>query len=234
MKDYTMVRNLFRVTLSEYINQRGTGQPIQREEAIVYDFMPVVLGDRFRTDEVLSRMLLRPAPEEGPFMLKSNAYETLGLKYVDREELIPALECYRIALDSRTSFATAIARIQGSALLNQREIAHMDTSTDLEQKLVREVAKSRRIYDRVAYTSWVEGLRTDQKQWRKSNKEKFGSPEYVEACLKIGEYEQALLIAKDLGDKKLMKKVKQTQPKEILDVKFLKKYIDDNHPELTI
>lgn len=231
MMDHTMVRDLSRVTLSEYINQRGTGQPIQRKEAIVYDFMPVVLGDQFRTDGVLSRMLLRPAPEDAPFMLKSNAYETLGLKYVGKGELIPALECYRIALDSRTSFTAAMASIQESALLNNREIAQMNTSTDLEKKLVREIAKSWIIYDQAAYISWVEELRTTQKNWKKLNRENYGSAEYIEACLKIGKCKEALANAEELGDEKLIMRVKRVWPKEILDIKFLKKYIDDNHPE---
>src|SRR3989338_3565018 len=85
-------------------------------KANVYDFMPAVLGNKFRTNEILSRMLLRRAPETAPFMLLTDAYEELGLRYAGEGSIIPALECYRIALQSRTSFARAMGLIQGKAL----------------------------------------------------------------------------------------------------------------------
>ena len=229
-----MVEGLSKVELSEYISQRGTGQAIEREGALVYDFMPVVLGDEFRTNDVLSRMLLRPAPKDAPFILQSDAYETLGLKYVDEENLVPALECYRIALNSRTTFAMFMARIQEAALLNQHEIDHLDVSTDLERKLVEEVVKSNGKHDQVAYNTWVEELRTAQKTWLElDGSNNYGSRKYVEACLRIGEYERAIANAESLGDENLIRRVKRVIPKEILDIKFLTKYINDNFPEST-
>lgn len=226
-----MVKNLSKVTLFKYISQRGTGQAIHRDEAIVYDFMPVILGDQFRIDDILSKMLLRRAPVDAPFMLAADAYEKLGLRYVTHDELVPALECYRIALDSRTSFTAAIASMGRSALLNPNEIKHLDLSTDLERKLVENVAKSGRTYDQQAYSSWLEGLKAARKQWLGLNKTAYGSKAYVEACLPVGEYQEALLNAQELGDKTLVRSVQRARPHEILDVKFLGKYIDDNFPE---
>jgi len=229
-----MPKSLSKVVIINHIRQRGTGQIIRREEAIVYDFMPVILGDKFRTDSTLSKMLLRPEPEDAPFMLETDAYETLGLRYVREGLLVPALECYRIALDSRTSFVGAVAEIQENVLLNPNEIRHMDVSSDLEKKLVEEIAKSDGNHDQFAYASWVEELRTARKAWSELNRNNYGSREYVEACLKIGEYKEALSNAKDLRDKKLIRRVKQAIPNEILDIKFLRKFIDDNFPESTI
>jgi len=225
--------NLSRVALPTDISQRGTGKAINREEALVYDFMPIILGERFRVDSTLSKMLLRPAPEDAPFMLKADAYETLGKKYVKNGEWTPALECYRIALDSRTSFVKIMSRIQEHALLNQNEIGHLDLSTELEKGLMKWAMESGERCEPDAYFSWAEELRSSRKNWLESNKNNFASKEYVEACLKIGEYDQALIIAKRLKDQILIEKLKQAQPKEILDVGFLKKFIDDNFPEST-
>ncbi len=228
-----MSKKLSRVVLPEYVKQRGTGKAIQRNEAIVYDFMPGILGDQFRTDAILSGMILRPAPEHAPFILETDAYETLGLRYVKEKEIIPAMECYRIALNSRTSFARAIADLQGSALLNPGELEHLADSP-LEDKLIASAIRLRKKYSQSAYTAWVEELRTAYKQWRDLNKTAYGSREYIEACLRIGEYKEAILLAKELGDKKLIRAVRAAKPEEILDLKFLKKYIRDNFPESTI
>lgn len=228
-----MVRRLFKVSLSHYITQRGTGQTIQREEAVVYGFMPVVLGERFRTDDILSRMLLREAPVDGPFMLQTEAYETLGLRYLREGNMIAALECYRIALDSRTSFAGSIADIQEIALLNKKEIQQMTVATDLETKLVAGMVTPNGRTDLAVYTAWVEGLRTAHKHWRELNKRAYGSREYGEACLRIGMYEEAHHVARELRSRSMAQRVRELQPKEILDLRFLRKYIEDNLPEST-
>lgn len=217
--------------LPGYEFQRGTGQPIPRQDVLVYDFMPVILGDQFRTDAVLSKMLLRPAPEDAPSMLQADAYETLGLRYVSKGELIPALECYRIALDSRTEFARLIRGLGEGALLSKDEIAHMEISTDLEKRLIRQMTASQSTHDATAYRSWVEELRAARKRWLDLNHDAYDSREYVEACLKVGEYQQALLLAEKLGDIDLIGRVRGSQPEEILAVVFLKQYIKRNFPK---
>ncbi|AJF62006.1 TPA: hypothetical protein HA239_00440 [Candidatus Woesearchaeota archaeon] len=229
-----MIKRLSTVTLSQQIPQRGTGKKISRDEAIVYDFMPAVLGNKFRTNEILSRMLLRRAPETAPFMLLTDAYEELGLRYAGEGSIIPALECYRIALQSRTSFARAMGLIQGKALHDENEIDHMTLSDSLEQRLVGLVAESEKEVDYVAYNSWIEELREAQKNWWRLNRTQHGSEKYIEACLKIGEYQEALASAEVLKDSNLIRKVKKAQPPEILDLDFLKKYINDNYPDSTI
>ena len=224
---------LSQADLSEYIYPRGTGHAIPREKAIVYDFMPMCLGEQFRTSEILSRMLLRPAPETAPFMLQADAYEKLGERYIRENKITPALECYRIALGSKTEFTAAIARLGSSALLNPHELEHLNLSTNLEKILMKEVMKSPQDSDQAAYSNWIEDLRVAQERWLDLNHKEYGSATYVEACLSIGKYEEARTNATKLGNQSLLQKVKDFIPVEILDVQFLKKYIDDNYPEST-
>lgn len=226
---------LSKVSLSQYINQRGTGKPIAREDAVVYDFMPVVLGDQFRTDRILSKMLLRPAPEEGPFMVMKDAYEALGNKYLEKDKVRSALECYRIAMDSATGFAGFVSGIQESALLSPQEIRKMKIFSPLESRLIEKLIKERQA-DPEKYAQWVEELRAAKKAWGGLNMDRttYGSREYVEACLAIGEYQEALSSAKVLRDRRLMDRVRQATPREFLDVKFLSCYMDDNQPESSI
>lgn len=227
-------KGLAEVSVSDYITQRGTGKPIQREGAIVYDFMPVILGEQFRTDKVLSCMLLRPQPVDAPFMLRTEAYEELGMKYVSKGKTTPALECYRIALDSTTSFTKFIGDIQSCALINENELKHMDISSELEEKLLKEIVKLNTKVNLTSYESWVEEIRSKYQKWKSFSLNDQKSREYVETSLKIGKYEEAFYSAKELGDKKLIQKVKSATPKEILDVNFLDKHIHDNFPESTI
>lgn len=225
---------LSQVVMEKYISQRGTGEPIDREKAIVYDFMPVILGERFMTDEVLSKMIMRPEPVSAPFMLRSDAYEKLGSIYVKKGELIPALECYRIALDAATSLSLFISRLQGNALLNTNELNHLDGPTVFEGKLIKEAKKVEDVYGQAAYATWVEGIRTDQKNWRHLNHTEFGSEKYIEACMKIGKFEEARHHAEKTKNKTLIQKINDTQPEEILDLDFLNTYIDENHPDSTM
>jgi len=229
-----MKKELYRVSIERLASQRGTGKPIQREQAIVYDFMPVTLGEQFRTNSILSKMLLRSPPVGAPFMLTTTAYETLGFKYFEEGEIIPALECYRIALDSRTSFVTFIAKIQKNVLLNQNELSHLELFTPLEEMLLKESYKSKFQPNPELYAKWIKELRTARKNWFELNHNDYGSEEYVKACLKVGEYEEAIHHARKLNKKELLEEVESAMPREILDVEFLRKYVDDNHPESSL
>ena len=62
----------------------------------------------------------------------------------------------------------------------------------------------------------------------------YGSPEYVKVCLEVGEFDEALANVSKLrgrGSRILAKEVKRSIPKEILDIKFLSRYINENMPE---
>ncbi|GAI66228.1 unnamed protein product, partial [marine sediment metagenome] len=192
---------------------------------------PVILGDQFRSNNILSKMLLRPAPKDAPFMLQTDAYETLGFKYLKENKIIEALECYRIALDSSIGFTMAIRSLGKSALLNQNEINHLNIPKNLENKLISSVGRLKNKINPGAYCSWVEELRIVEQQWMKLNQKDYGSKEYIELCLKTGRYKEALSNAKSLEDEKVIEKVKLVTPEEILDIEFLKGYIAKNFPE---
>ena len=234
-----MGSSLYRVKIPAEIEQRGTGKAINRPDALVYDCMPVLLGDQFRTHPVLSRVLLRDAPVSAPFMLKREAYELLGVKYVEEGDLIPGLECYRIMLESATDFVEAMSRIQGSALLNQREVKKLGLASDLESELMRSCRKAKMKADPQKYADWVDQLKASKKEWLRlnQNNKTYGSAKYIEACLRIGLYEQAEACARNLKKRGVIQKVRDQTPDEILDTSFLHEYISANSanfPESTI
>ncbi|MBU0980145.1 MAG: hypothetical protein KJ709_05035 [Nanoarchaeota archaeon] len=212
----------------------GTGKPIPQDQAIVYDFMPARIGDQFRTDGTLRKMLLREAPVQAPSMLQTDAYETLGMRYLQSGDIMPAMECYRIATASRTGFITTIGSLKGAVLLSQVERRHMKSSSRLERELMTELRTQQQPYDLDAYSAWIEQLRDASQEWKRLNRESYGSREYVEACLRIGEYEEAFYSAEDLKEPGLVKKVRRATPKEMLDLEFLNHYLQENFPESRI
>lgn len=167
MLENVLFMSLSRIKISEYMNQRGTDKEIPLREAIVYDFMPYVIGERFRKEKVLLNRVFFDAPVDAPFILKSVAYETLGLIYLNKKDLIPALDCYRIFLDSRLNFVKVMSRIQNNALLNSSEKNALKFESVLEEKLVREVLNLNVKADLEAYSYWVEALRKDRKSLAK-------------------------------------------------------------------
>jgi hypothetical protein len=225
-----MVNDIPKSVVYQFSSQRGTGKPVKPEEAIAYDFMPVLLGDQFRTEPGLSGMLLRPAPETGPFILQIDAYETLGKRYARQGALVQALECYRIATDTRTGLARAVADHQGLALPNEREMRRVGIASGLEKQLLEQVARSGRDHVPGAFAAWVEELRAARKIWQELNGIEYNSREHAEAGLRIGQYEEAFTIAVRLRDYNLAERIGRVRPREILDVEFLRRFIEDSHP----
>lgn len=278
-----------RVYIPEIFQQRGTGKEIERNKSIVYDFMPVLLSEQFQTNRVLSRQLFRNPPEQGPFMVTEDAYNTLGTRYLTRGKIVPALECYKIALTQGTGFISFIADRQDHALLTQGEINRLNLESPLEKALMKELVSREMSINPQATVTWIEKLRKSYQRMRELNREAYKNSsfnvdlrkklakgigkldyhltfpqirrgisklrissrrsselldelerkesikrEYIEACLELGVYDQALLHAEELGSRKLVRKIKELTPKEILNVKWLEKYIDDNHPESTM
>jgi hypothetical protein len=264
---------LEKVCILENMKQRGTGKEIDREDALVFDFMPVLLGNEFKTDKTLSKMLLREAPEDGPFMLMQEAYTLLGKRYIKNRELMPALECYKFALDNQTGFISFISSIQKNALLNPEEISHLKLYTPFEGSLMKEIAKKKNKINLNEYYSWLDNLRSLKKEYNKLqekvtdldpldcwetkkgilfgktigktkdkpvNKYNFSEEfyhnvrDFVDICIKIGDFENAVHYAHYFKTNSILKEVKSKKPKEILDFRWLEKYIDDNHPESSI
>lgn len=93
---------------------------------------------------------------------------------------------------------------------------------------------------------WVKTLRETKKEFLRLSIEIYDdgpndkyilneeiAPSYIDACLAIGNYREAQGIAKKLGRAEIVLKVNNALPKEILDLPFLRKYINDNFPEST-
>lgn len=263
-----------KVYVQEKARQRGTGKEIRREDAIVFDFMPVLLGNEFRTDDILSKLLFRDSPVNAPFMLSREAYTLQGERYLKKKAIVPALECYKFALKQQTSFIRFISSIGDSALLTPVETSHLELGGDLETSLMKELSGSngKRRIDIEEYTRWLESLRelrtrfhTLNKRvyslnpfhmWEKEDGVELGFDEktkkwipirdysfsdefkdcardYVEVCVKLGDFKEALNFARYLGEP-YEREIRTKKPREILDVKWLKKYVDKNHPETSM
>lgn len=219
-------------SIPKSMKQRGTGKEIDRTSAIVYDFMPVLLGNEFRTNDILSKQLFRDRPVSGPMILMEDAYNTLGSRYLKEGQITPALECYKFALREQTGFISFVSAIQENALLTQEEISHLKLDSQLEKNLMQEIArKKRKEIDQDLYNAWIEKLRASYRLYLELNHKEYGTRQYFEVLLDIGDNGEASSIAENLGDKNLVMRIKLARPKEILDVKWLKKYVEENHPE---
>lgn len=224
-----MITKRFKVDIHPPELQDRAGQAINLADAIVYDFMPTNLGNAFRTDDILKKMLLRPSPVNGPFMAQIDAYKSLGAQYLATGDITPALECYRLVLSNRIQFSTGMYIIQKNILLDANEIKHLGTSTGLEGALRPHIICADR--EITAHTLWVDELRTARKEWLDLNHNDYGSKEYVEACLRIGRYEEAHTNAKRLDDEGLVERIELARPEEILDVTRLQSMVVNNTSE---
>jgi len=227
-----------KVSISDNMKQRGSGKEIPRAEATVYDFMPVILGDQFRTNPVLLMQLFRDAPVRGPMMLMQRAYTALGEQYVRDGKLTPALECYKFALYEQTGFIGFISGIQGSALLTPQEISHLNLESDFEETLIGKVANNGETINSCLHYSWLDLLRAAHKlegEYNRDEGERWKRPN-LELQLSMGRFgndggEGVEFHAEQLGDENLIKRVKLARPREILDVRWLIEYVGINHPE---
>jgi hypothetical protein len=229
------------VYVSRRFRQRGTGKELDRNKAIVFDFMPVLIGDEFRLNDILNKQLFREPPVRGPMMLAERAYTLLGERYLKEKKLVSALECYKFALYEQTSFISFISAIQKNALLSPDELSHLELGTPLEKALLKSLAKQNRNVNSELYCAWIERLRAgyelecqynrdSDECWKRSN---------LELQLELGMWGNDCVMgvdyhARELGDKNLMARVRISKPKEILDTKWLKKFMDDNHPESSL
>ena len=225
------------VYISKNIKQRGTGREIDRANAIVYDFMPIIIGDEFRTNKILSRQLFREPPVDGI----GEAYDLLGTRYLKKRQITEALECYKFSLEGQIHFIDVISAVQESALLTQEEVSRLDLDSSIEKSLIQYLVKNRKEKVNLGlYSAWLDRLRAGyllEKQYNQDNNECFKKPN-LELQLELGMWGNDCNLgveyaARKLGDQNLIKRVRLTKPKEILDLKFLRKYDDDNAPTST-
>ncbi len=192
---------------------------------------------------------------------------------MNKKQIIPALECYKFALDEVVGFSILISSLQENALLTLEEISHLRLGSPLETDLISKLSVNRKNEVNIEeYAEWLESLRSLEKQHRILNEEfssldpfnawdrvkgaPFGyekktkkwvpiknyafsedfkncAKKYIDVCTSLGEFEEAIYFAGYFGVY-FQRKIRSQRPKEILDIKWLRKYLDENHPESSI
>ena len=105
---------LRRVQISPDLLSRGSGEQVTLQEATVYDFMPPILGNRFRVDPIL-RQGVHFFSDAGSFMMGEEAFQELATNELQAGNLVPALEAYKRGLHKAVGFAGAMAALGDKA-----------------------------------------------------------------------------------------------------------------------
>lgn len=142
---------------------RGTGAPVALHEAVVYDFMPPILGNQFRVNEQL-RHATHFYGQTGSFMMRDEAYGKLAVKELEAGNLTEALEAYKRRLSAATGFISAMADVQSNALLSPEEVDRLQLDQSfgpIERRLVQAVTATGgdSKIDMLDFAAWVAGVR---------------------------------------------------------------------------
>lgn len=169
---------LRRVQIDPDIFSRGTGQPVALQEAVVYDFMPPLLGNRFRVEETLKRGV-HFLDTTGSFMMAEEAYQEFANQELSGGNLVSALEAYKKGLQSAVGFAGAMSRLGDRALLSPAEIERFNLyrrfgalESGLVQALVA-AGKDEKV-DLPEYIKWLDRVRTLERDALLLNRQFFG------------------------------------------------------------
>jgi len=223
----------FQYLTKKQLRERGIEKEIKKNESLVFDFMPRILGHQFMANPILSRQLFRERPVDGTFSLEQDGYTQLGLKYLKQKQITPALECYKFVLKSQTGFGDFVSSLNGAILLSPKEIQRMNLGGPLEDKLVKEFSNKKIKVTMKDYTHWVDKLRAAYKLCNILDTTDFSN--FPNLCVEIevflGMWGYAEDHARQTKDKNLIHRAKLFMPREILDVKWLSKYAEDNWPE---
>jgi hypothetical protein len=184
---------------SKIVNPSST-KKIPLEEAVVFDFMPPIVGDQYRTDPILNKQLFRKTPVSGPFIAMNQAYTSLAESELEKGNITAALEAHKFARDSNRMFTTFIGRMQDKFLLSSDEMSNLNTDySDLDIALARKLESSGAKIDHKVYSQWLDETRGSYAEWHRLNQTKFGSYDYIKACLEVGRVEEARHLTEDLG-----------------------------------
>lgn len=174
---------LQRVKIDPELLSRGTGQPVVLQEAVVYDFMPPILGNRFRVDEILKHGV-HFFSETGSFMMGEEAFQELATQELNAGNLVPALEAYKRGLHKAVGYAGAMAMLGDRALLSQTEIDRFDLPRrfgEIEGRsitMIIEAGEDTKI-NLPEYATWVAGVRKLERDALRLNRAFFGlTPKY--------------------------------------------------------
>jgi len=211
------------VVIPSEISQRGSGRPIDRKLAIVYDHMPLILADQFRTDDILSKRLFCKPPIDQDWIIAEDAYTRLGDHYLRENRVVPALECYKHALYQRADWVLMKASIQETTPLDESDLPRLEIKNDLETRLIRSLSTV--TFDQETTLEWIDELREKYFSYEELP---YDAPERIHRALELGRYDKALIIAKERQDTKLISELQAARPREILDLKLLNKFMYDS------
>jgi hypothetical protein len=172
----TDLGSLYKVSIDPEMVSRGTGRPINRQESIVYDFMPRIIGVRFRTAPLLRAVHFYGGffdrGVNGPFLAQELAYGELFIEEFGKDNLTEALEAYKRGLYNATEWIKGMARIQNNALFSQAELQELDVGDkfrEMEEALVLRLAPEGKPFDLDAYSAFLDEVRQLEKDARQLN-----------------------------------------------------------------
>ncbi len=174
---------LQRVRIDPELLSRGTGERVFLQESTVYDFMPPILGNRFRVDPVLRRGV-HFFSDAGSFMMGEEAFQELATNELNAGHLVPTIEAYKRGLHKAVGFAGAMAMLGNRALLSQAEIDRFDLPRRfgaIERRSIAmliEAGEDTKI-NLPEYAAWVANIRRLEREALRLSQAFFGlTPKY--------------------------------------------------------
>ena len=172
---------LKRVQINPEFLSRGSGERITLKDAVVYDFMPIILGSRFMGVDELRRAT-HFYSSGGSFMMMDEAYGEVAENELKSGNLTPALEAYKRRLRVAVGFVGAMAAIGDRALLNSQEVDRLNLQARfgaLENRLIQAVVSQDVAVDLPKYVVWLNNVRRLEKDATQLNRQYFnGTPKY--------------------------------------------------------
>jgi len=172
---------LRRIKIDPELFSRGSGERILLHEAVVYDFMPKILGSRFAGVEELRRTT-HFYSETGSFMMGEEAHQEVAQEELKSGNLVPALEAYKRSLHNAVGFVEAVSALGDGALLSPQEVNRLNLRSRfgaLEDKLIYLVVSQNVAFDLPKYIEWLNNVRRLERDARRLNQQYFGhTPKY--------------------------------------------------------
>lgn len=172
---------LRRVQINPDLLSRGSGERVALQEAVVYDFMPRILGSRFAGVADLRRAT-HFFSGGGSFMMMEEAYSEVAKEELEVGNLTPALEAYKRGLHAAVGFVGAMAMLDDRALLSPQEIDRFNLRARfgaLEDNLTHLVVSQNIAFDLPKYTKWLNNVRRLEKDALQLNRQYFiGVPKH--------------------------------------------------------
>lgn len=189
-------QKFYQVEISPDLLSRGSGETIGRNEAVVYDFMPLILGSRFAVVPQLKRATHFFGGEGVPFSFSQQAYiQAAKEEIIDPEgSLTTALELYKRGLHAHTQFAYLFSRAGDLALLTQADLDSLHLGRDLveiEEILIQRVAQADISVDTAKYRAWLKQVRELEMVFRGQDDGEDHTREFRDTYAKMKRYGDA-------------------------------------------